>query len=384
MAGANDANDKVWRESCGILNHSADYAQSPRILVSCIGDIWGMAVDVDALIAPFSEEAPAGPDLSYDPARQDIEGVFDRSISDDGSEGDEVDWSQIIRQIEAQAEATRDVWLPVYLMRAGAKAGRLESVENGAMLLAGLLENLWDAVHPHLEEYGYQGRKGPTESLTRIGEFIGPFRKVILIEHNRLGKYSGADFERFRDNGDSEDGYGMFRALLEETADEDLHAVVERLVGIDAAIRRADAVLTANAGDDTGTNFQPTYDAIAEMRKAVMAFAKDQKSEDESAVDSVEAGDRSGGGASSGSGAIGAINSREDVHRALDAIMAYYKKKEPGSPVPFALRRARDWVSLDFLSVLEDIAPNSLDEARRVLVNGRNDSSSDGWSSDSE
>jgi type VI secretion system protein ImpA len=120
------------------------------------------------------------------------------------------------------------------------------------------------------------------------------------------------------------------------------------------------------------------------MRKAVLAFAKEQKSEEESSEGSAETGDHAGGGGSSGSGAIGAINSREDVHRALDAIMAYYKKKEPGSPVPFALRRARDWVSLDFLSVLEDIAPNSLDEARRVLVNGRNDSGSDDWSSGSE
>ena len=57
--------------------------------------------------------------------------------------------------------------------------------------------------------------------------------------------------------------------------------------------------------------------------------------------------------------------------RAIDAIAEYYARKEPGSPVPFALRRARDWVSLSFLEVLEDIAPNSLDEARRVLTNGR-------------
>jgi predicted component of type VI protein secretion system len=160
--------------------------------------------------------------------------------------------------------------------------------------------------------------------------------------------------------------------------------VVERLVGIDAAIRRADAVLTANAGDDTGTNFQPTYVAISEMRKAVLAFTKDPKSGGESAEGSVETIDYVGGDAAPSSGAIGAINSREDVHRALDAIMAYYKRKEPSSPVPFALRRARDWVSLDFLSVLEDIAPNSLDEARRVLVNGRNDSGSEDWSSANE
>jgi type VI secretion system ImpA family protein len=343
-----------------------------------------MAVDVNTLITPLGDEAPAGPDLSYDSARQEIEAAFERSVSDEGGAEDETQWSQVISQILAQAEQTRDVWLPVYLMRAGAKAGKLESVETGADLLAGLLENLWDSVHPELEEYGYQGRKGPTESLTRLGEFLNPFRKVILLEHNRLGSYSGADFDRFRERGDSEDGYGMFRALLEETSEEDLQSIVDRITGIEAAIRRADAVLTDNAGDDTGTNFQTTYDALAEVRKGVSAFMKspqvEESSDSQGDYDSGSAGQSAGGAGSSG----GPINSREDVIRALDSIAAYYAKKEPGSPVPLVLRRARDWVSLDFLSVLEDIAPGSLDEARRVLINGRNSSGSDSWSSGSD
>jgi type VI secretion system ImpA family protein len=340
-----------------------------------------LAVDLESLIAPLGNDAPAGPDLSYDSARQEIEAAFDRSVSDDGSGEDETDWAQVIRQILAQAEQTRDVWLPVYLMRAGAKAGNLETVSGGANLLAGLLENLWDTVHPELEEYGYQGRKGPSESLTRLGEFLNPFRNVILLEHNRLGSYSGADFDRFRENGDSEEGYGMFRALLEETSDDELQAVIQRLDSIDGAIRRADAVLTANAGDDTGTNFQPTYDTLAEVRKGVSAFLKAPQNADEAGDTAAESAALPAVG---GTGVIGTVNSREDVIRALDSINAYYAKKEPSSPVPLVLRRARDWVSLDFLAVLEDIAPNSLEEARRVLINGRNSSGSDGWSSGSD
>jgi hypothetical protein len=39
--------------------------------------------------------------------------------------------------------------------------------------------------------------------------------------------------------------------------------------------------------------------------------------------------------------------------------------------VPAALERVRDWVELDFLALIEDIAPNALDEAKRVLVSQR-------------
>jgi ImpA, N-terminal, type VI secretion system len=240
-----------------------------------------MEVDIDGLIQPLSPDAPAGEDLSYDPVRQEIEAAFERSVSDTGTDESETDWRRVVGLILTQCEVTRDVWLPVYLMRGGARSGRLESVESGAELLAGLLEGLWESVHPQLEEYGYLGRKGPTESLTRYAEFIGPFRKVIILEHSRLGSYSGEDFERFSQNGDSEDGFGMFRALLEETADEDLQAVVDRLRAIEQAIRRTDAVLTANAGDDTGTNFEPTYAAIAEIVRSVQNFqtAPDSSSE---------------------------------------------------------------------------------------------------------
>jgi type VI secretion system protein ImpA len=341
-----------------------------------------MPIDVEALIAPLSDDAPAGPDLSYDPARQTIEAAFEKSVSDDGADAAEIDWEAMIGLILEQAATTRDIWLAVYLMRAGAKQGQLETVESGANLLAGLLESLWDTVHPKLEEYGFQGRKAPCEGLTRIGEFLAPMRKVILIEHPRLGRYSAADFERFRDNGDSEEGFGMFRALLLETDDEKLQEVVERISAISDAVRRTDAVLIANAGDETGTNFQATIDALGLISKNVASFMKVPSANegDTASGESGNTGDNQSPAASFG----GAINSREDVLRALDAITIYYQNKEPGSPVPFALRRARDWVSLDFMSVLEDIAPGSLEEARRVLMNGRSSGGSDDWASSSD
>lgn len=340
-----------------------------------------MAIDIEALTAPVSAEAPAGPDLSYEASRQEIEEAFEQSVSDDGDRASDTDWRDVIRKIVVQAGETRDVCLPIYLMRAGAKAGELETVEDGAHLLAGLFEQQWPTVHPQLDDYGFQGRKGPCESLTRIGEFLGPLRNVVLLEHPRLGRYTGADFERFRTNGTSEDGYGMFRALLAETEDEALNVIVARVQGIADAIRRADGVLVVNAGDDTGTNFQPTYDAVAEIAKSVASFLRTPaaavEDDREEASSTGDADESEGSGDSIG----GRVNSRQDVLRALDAIAEYYVRKEPASPVPLALRRAREWVNLDFLAVLEDIAPGSLDEARRVLVSGRNknENGSSGW-----
>lgn len=328
-------------------------------------------MDVAELLEPVSDENPVGEDLSYDPERQEIETAFDTSISGDGGGEDETDWRSIIRLIEGQSARTKDIWLAVYLCRAGVRSNQIDVTRGGAQLLAGLVERYWDNVHPQLDEYGFQGRKGPCESLARVAEFLGPLQRVVLLRHPRLGEYNGRDFQRFSEGGANEDGYGMFRAALEDVGSEGLRDIVDQLDGIRDGIRRTDAVLTANAGDETGTNFAATYEALEGLRKGVLSFSSDSEQ-------AGEGGSAEGAGAmvSAGPGAPaaafgGTIDSRESVLKALDAIIDYYHRREPGSPMPVLLKRARDWVPADFLTILEDIAPNGVDEVRRVLVSQR-------------
>lgn len=353
-----------------------------------------MALDIDALVAPLSEDAPSGPDFYGDAERQAIETVFERSVGDDAASA-EIDWSDIIARIVAQAGQTRDVWLPVYLMRAAARKGDFQLIVEGAELLARLLEDRWADVHPQLDELGFIGRKSPCESLTRIGDFLGPLQRVALLSHARLGQFTAGDFVRFLDEGSAAEGYGMFRALIDATSAEDLEALAIAIEGLENAIRRTDTVLTENADDDTSTNFEPTYELIGKVRKAVRNFAPaasaDAENDGDAGLPMANPAAQQGAAAPTAAGSFGgAINSRQDVERALDSICAYYQRHEPGSPVPFVLRRAREWISLDFMAVLKDIAPGGLDEATRILTGPRVDnnngddagsaSSDDGWS----
>ena len=324
-----------------------------------------MSLDLEGLLAPVSDDNPVGDDLAYDTDRQVIESVFETSASGEGS-GSEVDWRDILKLIESQSAKTKDIWLPIYMMRVGVRMGRLETVVLGAQYLAGLVETYWENMHPQIEEYGFQGRKAPCESLTRIAEFLGPFKQIKLLSHPRLGEFSVFDFERFNDNGDGEDGYGMFRAVLAETTADDLDAILAKLDSIIADITRTDQMMTSLITGDTSVNFATTYESLKKARTSLIKFMPHLEPEiEESDGDS----SGSGSGASSGrSGAPGSVESREDVIRAIDAIADYYRRKEPSSPVPLALKRAREWVTLDFMAVLEDIAPNSLSEAQGVLL----------------
>jgi type VI secretion system protein ImpA len=275
----------------------------------------------------------------------------------------------VLRQIEAQFERTKDVWLAVYLCRAGARSGQLPVVETGAQTLAGLFEQYWDTVHPTIDELGVPGRKGPCDSLAARAEFLLPLERTILFAHPRLGAWSGADLERFRSEGTEAEGYGMFRAALDELGEEPLREAMTRLEAIEDGFRRADQAFMANAGGEPSPNFGPTYETLGKIRRGLAAFLSSGGAAAAAEQEEVEAGGGGGGGtAASGGRLSGKVDSREDVIRALDAINDYYRRREPSSPVPLVLERAKAWVNMDFMSVLKDISPDGIDEATKVLM----------------
>jgi type VI secretion system protein ImpA len=342
-----------------------------------------VAIDLDQRVAALDGEQPSGPDLIYDPQRQEIEAAFDRPVDATGGENDSPsDWRAAIRLIVEQGQRTRDLTLPIYLMRAAALAGDIELVADGAEWLARLTEERWDDVHPQLDEVGYAGRKAPCESLTRIGEFLGPLLRVPLLVHPRFGKYSGSDFIRFAADGANADGYGMFRASIEATNPDELRALLHRVAAIRAAIARTDSVFTEHAEGETGPNFKPTYESIDKMRRAIAVFLPGEAPATDELAQADGEAPTSVAPVPAIGGPVGAIASRNDAARTLDVLCAYFERHEPTSPVPLLLRRAKEWISLDFLSVLEDIVPNSLDEAKRILTSTRRqrESATDGSS----
>nr|WP_277923857.1 type VI secretion system ImpA family N-terminal domain-containing protein [Sphingomonas hankookensis] len=315
-------------------------------------------IDRETLLQPVSDDAPAGPDLSYDPARETIEQAF-------ATPPDEVDWDGTVRAIVGQMAETRDLWLAVYLARAGARAGRLDMVRDALELLAGYLERFWDSVHPTLEDYGIEGRRGACESLVRIGEFLAPLRRVPLVDHPRLGSFSGGDFERFAAEGPAADGYGQFRAALADTPLDRIDEEREQLEQVRAAILRADRVLSerSEAVGQTGTNFAATYDTIDSIVDAMRPFAALP-----APIGSGDSGTNPpANSVASPATAPGRIASRDDVARAIDSIIDYYARAEPSSPIPIALVRIKGWITMDFVSILDDIAPGSRNEALSVL-----------------
>lgn len=328
--------------------------------------------DLETLLAPVSEDNPVGEDLSYDHERQQIEQAFETGDGLDDSEGADRDWRSIVRMIEGQFSRTKDVWLPVYLCRAGAKQGSLETVELGAQALAGLFERYWDTVHPQLDELGLPGRKAPCDSLTGRGSFLMPLERVVLVAHPRLGAFTGADIERFRSEQTAAEGYGMFRATLDDMGEEPLTAAIARLNNIEEALRRADKIFTDAAAGEQSPHYAPTFAVLATLRQALSSFLVSGGQGAGEAADEAgeDGGDFASGGPARGGGGqrlSGKVNSRDDVVAALDMIADYYMRSEPSHPLRQLTERAKHWVMMDFMELMREIVPDATYQAQQLL-----------------
>lgn len=60
------------------------------------------------------------------------------------------------------------------------------------------------------------------------------------------------------------------------------------------------------------------------------------------------------------------LSNRAEVMACLDRIIEFYDRTEPASPVPYLARRMRRMVPMDFLELMEDLAPSGLKEFRSL------------------
>lgn len=323
-----------------------------------------MQLDVAALLAPVPGDSPYGEDLSYDNDRMALDDVFEATQRDDFS-GEEPNWRAVTDEVVGLFRRSKDLWLAVYLCRGGARLGDLEQVAGGAQTLVGLLRD-WDSVYPSLEDVGAQGRKSLCAELAGRRTFLSAFEATPLLKDARHGSFAVADLERIAAEGENSD-VGFARAMAGDGKEKLVDSLVQ-VEALAAAAAECDAIFkerTESTADRP--NLEPLHEAIRRMKRAIAPFVG-QKVEAADMATPDDAADTPAQAAPSGGGAPGAIRTREDVLKAIDAICGYYARQEPASPVPLALKRARAWVNLDFLTVLRDIAPDSLGEARRVLM----------------
>src|SRR5262245_3325509 len=130
-------------------------------------------LDFAALLAPIAGEDPGGSPVPYD-IRQKLEDARKEENPDDFAPDDparpqvlkKADWAGILKLTkETLTSTSKDLLLAARLTEALAKLHGFAGLRDGLHLLRELVDQLWDHLHPQIDEGDLEIRAGPLNWL---------------------------------------------------------------------------------------------------------------------------------------------------------------------------------------------------------------------------
>ncbi len=340
-------------------------------------------MDVESLLAVISPEEPSGPDLEFTPdfisLAEKLRGIPEDYLAKRPAQPP--NWADVRDLAVNLLARTHDLRLALSLVTALVHTDGFAGLSDGLHLLRGFVERFWDSVHPQLDvsdENDPTARMNTISGLIDFETVLKPILLVPLVE-SPIGRFCLRDIRVAngkKAGGDSSEdtvSLATVQAAFENAPVDNLRSKARSIAECMEHLSAAEATLTSHVGVTKVPDLSPLAGVFGEIAGILSEHlgrlgvgADTESHESEASADVSHAAPTVGRGRS----APGAINSRQDVLQALDAICEYYVRNEPSSPVPLLLKRARTLASKDFLEIIRDIAPDSL--AHVQLIAGPN------------
>lgn len=335
-----------------------------------------MNIDVESLLRPISDESECGENLEYDPAflqlGLDAAGTPEKEMGDSKTKAVPPDWNAVLDGAVALCKRTKDLRVAALLLRAALDRGGLPGFASGLKVLNGLLSRYWADLHPALEKEGDADdatlRINSLAGLDSHAELVGALERCPLVESRQIGRFALRDIKIAAGNAKAADSEEAARADPARIDAAFLDAEADALqVTAQAAATAADELHAIQELLDSKTGSQsPENKNLTKTLSAIRSVLADQLGRRGIGGAQAGAAESSTVGAAAAPLAVGGISSRDDVVRVLDQLCHYFDTNEPSSPVPLLLRRAQRLVAKDFMTILKDLTPDSLSQARLI------------------
>ena len=236
--------------------------------------------DLESLLTPLADEAPSGPDLEYDADFQTLERTAtpkaERAIGDSVKTAEEPDWDKVSSLGEALLGRSRDLRVAVHLTSAWTRMHGLAGWSDGLALIRGLLENLWDSVHPQLDaedDNDPTARVNAVMPLVDMQGVLGYFRGAPFVQSPRLGRFSLRDLRiangtlKTSAEGDAASpSMTDIEACCLDCPEEQLLDAAQATTTAMEHARAIDAIFTDRIGT-AGPDLKPLLGEIYELKK---------------------------------------------------------------------------------------------------------------------
>ncbi|PWJ16563.1 type VI secretion system protein TssA [Jannaschia seohaensis] len=367
-------------------------------------------MDLERFLEPVPGDQPSGLELRNDPRFAAIERALEPAAlrnrkNEDGSINPLApppDWQEVVSTGAELAAMGRDLRLLVMMVRAAYAEDGFQGLASGLTMLAQTLERYWDGLHPELRDrpdpsMAVRPRLNALKQLENDDNgLLGDLRFGMVLNPRGLGPIIGDDLARamlsdFEVMQSAASGLSQrekdevlarhkqvaarVKGASRAMADTEAERLTEMTAGIsacEAAVGSLEAAFATQSGlTDTGSLTLPELKTFLERCRATLAAAQAEGGGATTSAPTDGAPETApvpgaAPAAPAGPSGPGVIASREDVEKSLDAIVAFYERTEPGSPIPHLAKRLRSLVRLDFLDLMEQVAPGGLKEFRAL------------------
>ncbi len=331
------------------------------------------------LIEPVSLDDPCGEDISDSGEIYALEVLLQGKEETQFEAGEEPDWREVLSQCEAILKRSKHLQVVVTYSVALLKTKGLAGFREGLQLTGNMLSRYWEPIFPRLDP---DDGNDPTERCNLLGALSAPvgqlgdpfkvikrLRDFPLSNSRQLGSHSFHMWSSARNAGEGE--FGQIDASFKDTPEDHLRSIINEIRAIAEAVRFIEATFAGEAGASASPNLDGLTKLLGEMEACVGTYLSTEGETTTQETALVES--TSVGGAVPDPrpravlSAPGSISSRADVRQCLEMICQYYQREEPASPVPWLLKRALRLLEKDFLEIIEDFTPDSLDKVREIV-----------------
>jgi type VI secretion system protein ImpA len=336
-------------------------------------------IDVEALLAPLSDESPCGDNLEYDAQFGELEraavGKPEQQFGSTIVPAEEPKWKEVHSLALELLTRTKDFRVAAELARAELALSGFIPFLRSLHLMCGYIEQFWDTVHPQLDPDDDNDpvfRVNTLESLCDEEKTLRPVRMAAIVSSRSVGRFSLRDVaiangELTAPEGAEAPDWSKINAAFEDCDVEEIKANSDAVLTAVEHLTTAQRTFNEHVGAGNGINLT----ALLSLLKSAGQVYSDQlvrrgvsptgdETEEGAAADG--ASDGGGGGEASVKRLSGDITTRDDVVRCIDKIVEYYQRYEPSSPLPLLLQRCKKLVSASFLEIIQDLAPDVLSQ----------------------
>lgn len=360
--------------------------------------------DTEALLAPIPGAEPAGVSMRYDPlylgvaqAREEDDaslpmGEWERPLK-------KADWKAVAASCsQLLGKRSKDFQAAAWLCESWIHLHQMDGFIAAVDVLTGLVERFWDTAHPQIEDGDDDARVATFIWMNENLPLTLKLHVPLLHLSDRIpSAVSLADWDQalIADNHKSEDkkphpagGNPLTREELTASASgKNLPALIALKDRLAVATGKWDAL--ARLLDDRMRNNPPSVARVGEMlrrmERAVTTLIDGRAPVQPAASDPAPASTPSNQEQTMDAAAphqedipaspgfvmhSGAITSREDAYRMLEAVAAYLEKAEPHSPTPYLVKRAVSWGRMSLADLMQEVVREEGDIARYFSLLG--------------